>query len=299
MRHQSKQYLPIILLVAGAVLLVLDVLNSAILHRWLGDWFIVRFHLPGILSLCFIFFGFISFYEYHGIGPQEGIIRRGSNRKIVALTFDDGPNPKFTPKILDILREKNAPAAFFMVGKHVAKYPDIARRIHSEGHEIGNHTFSHRDLVPATRKTVMKEVIDADEVITKVVGIRTGLFRPPRGIYSNAVRKIIVEELGYSMVLWTVSAVDWSGLSPKRIVRRVHYYVRNGGIILFHDSGAIIRTEGANRGRTVEALPSVIDELRSRGFEIVPLSELIQPKTSARYDVDLEDLAGEPLGNEI
>jgi peptidoglycan/xylan/chitin deacetylase (PgdA/CDA1 family) len=292
-RQRLSYYLSKILLAAAISLLILDLIYVSDFHHSLAQWLVFKRHWPAILSLVAAFlYSFITYYEYHGIGPQEGVYRRGpSNKPQVAITFDDGPSPIYTPAILDILKKKQAPATFFLVGKHVQKYPQIAQRICQEGHEIGNHTYSHRDLVPATRRTVIKEINQAELVFKTVLKRDTNLFRPPRGIYGNAVRKLLLE-MGYTIVLWNVSAADWSGLSPKRIVRRVKRFTRNGGIILFHDSGAIIRSEGASRGNTVEALPLVIDKLRRYGFEIVPLSTMLG-------DLDYLDRESEEVVTEI
>ncbi|MDI6715616.1 MAG: polysaccharide deacetylase family protein [Actinomycetota bacterium] len=232
--------------------------------------------VPGaILALVFIG-AFVNYYEYHGIGPQDGVIRRGPHENIVAITFDDGPNPAYTPQLLDILKEKGVKATFFAVGLHVKKYPEIAKRIVNEGHDIGNHTYTHRDLVPSTRRQVLAQAHKTDQIIKRVTGISSNLFRPPRGIYSNAVRKLLVDEEGYRFILWTVSSIDWSKKSPRAILRRIARYVRPGAILLFHDSGALIRREGASRMNTVEALPLVIDYLREVGYEIVPVSEMLR-----------------------
>jgi len=218
---------------------------------------------------------FLTYYVYHGFGSQEGIFRGGPHERLVSITFDDGPNPIYTPKILDILREKGVKATFFVVGRQVEKYPDVARRVVEEGHDIGNHTYSHRELVPSTRRIVLNQVRKADRAIQKATGVKTRLFRPPRGMYGNALRKILREE-GYRIILWTVSTADWSGISAKAILRRIKLYVRRGGIILFHDSGALFRNEGASRENTVQALPMVIDYLWEKGFEIVPISEMLK-----------------------
>lgn len=218
---------------------------------------------------------FISYYEYHGFGSQEGIVRCGSSeRREIAITFDDGPNPRYTPAILDALKTKGVKATFFVTGRHVQKYPEIAKRIAVEGHDIGNHTYSHRELVPATRQAVVWQVRQAARVIEEVTGRKTRLMRPPRGIYSNAVRQLLVEE-GYQIVLWTVSGIDWRGVSAKRIARRVLRYAQPGGIILLHDGGALLRREGASRRNTVEALPLIINGLRERGYRIVTMSHML------------------------
>jgi len=217
----------------------------------------------------------ISYYEYHGVGPQDGVVRRGPHQKLVSLTFDDGPSPIYTPLILDILKEKGVKASFFVVGKSVEKYPDIARRIVAEGHDIGNHTYSHRDLVPSTRNVVLNQLRKTDLAIEEAAGARTRLFRPPRGIFSNAVRKVVVAE-GYKIILWTASSIDWSGASPKAMLARIKLFTRSGGILLFHDSGALIRKEGASRENTVKALPLIIDYLMDkRGYGIVPISVML------------------------
>ncbi len=230
----------------------------------------------GLVALLALVAFLISYYEYHGIGPQGGIIRKGPHENLVSLTFDDGPSPAYTPQILDILKEKGVKSSFFLVGRNVEKYPDIARRIVAEGHDIGNHTYAHRDLVPSIRKVVLDQLRKTDLAIQNATGVKTRLFRPPRGIVSNAVRKLVVDQEGYRIILWTVSSMDWSGISPKTIVRRIRWYTRSGGIILFHDSGALIRNEGASRGNTVQVLPVIIDYLRERrGFEIIPITEML------------------------
>ncbi len=229
----------------------------------------------GLPVVAFLF-AFISYFEYHGVGPQDGIMRRGPHENIVAITFDDGPNPVYTPQILDILKEKEVKATFFAVGLHVKKYPDIARRIVAEGHDIGNHTYTHKDLVPSTRRMVLAQVHKTDQVIKRVTGVATNLFRPPRGIYSNAVRKLLVDEEGYRLILWSLSSTDWRKINPSSILKRVARYIRPGAILLFHDSGALIRREGGSRENTVESLGMVIDYLRDKGYEIVPVSEMIK-----------------------
>ncbi|MDI6822336.1 MAG: polysaccharide deacetylase family protein [Actinomycetota bacterium] len=218
---------------------------------------------------------FLTYYVYHGFGSQEGIFRGDPHERLVSISFDDGPNPIYTPQILDILKAKGVKATFFVLGRQVEKYPDIARRIVEEGHDIGNHTYSHRELVPSTRRIVLNQVRKADRAIQKATGVKTRLFRPPRGMYSNALRKILREE-GYRIILWTVSTADWSGISAKAILHRIKLYVRRGGTILFHDSGALFRNEGASRENTVQALPMVIDYLQQKGFKIVPISEMLK-----------------------
>lgn len=214
-------------------------------------------------------------YVYRGFGLQVDIIRRGPpDLPVVALTFDDGPDPAYTPQILDILREKDVRATFFMVGRHVEAYPEIARRIVAEGHDIGNHTYTHRSLVPLGPERTGYEIERAEEAITAVTGGRSYLLRPPRGLYSASA----MEESRkgqYTMVLWSLSPRDWAGATATDIVRSVLAHTKNGEIILLHDSGSLISASGGDRRNTVKALPEIIDGLRARGYEFVTMNEMI------------------------
>lgn len=281
MKHQTHHFVPKFLMGLGVVLFLL----VAVRYLQVGGrptdlevpW---QLSFLAVAALLMAASGFVTYYEYHGFGCQDGIVR-GSNmaRNEIVITFDDGPSSRYTPAILDILKEKGVKAAFFVTGRQVHKYPEIARRIVAEGHDIGNHTYSHRELVPATRRAILRQLRRTDRLIESATGKKTRLFRPPRGIYSNAVRKLLVEE-GYQMVLWAASGLDWQGVSARRIVRRVLRYARPGGIILLHDGGALIRKEGASRRSTVEALPLIIDGLVGKGYRIVSLSHLLEEEST-------------------
>lgn len=218
----------------------------------------------------------LNIYVYYGFGYQPDIYRvgdRASNK--VALTFDDGPSGEFTPAILDILKEYDVPATFFMVGSHVERYPDIAQRIVAEGHTIGNHTQNHRNLPTLSTVELQKEVMEATAVITEVTGVYPQFVRPPRGMYDDRFRRL-AKLLGQEIVLWSISTRDWRfGVTASYIERLVESKVRGGDIILFHDSGALVRSEGGDRRATVMALPKVIEIIQAKGLEIVPLAELL------------------------
>ncbi|MDO8886935.1 polysaccharide deacetylase family protein [Candidatus Oleimmundimicrobium sp.] len=233
----------------------------------------LELYLIGFAIFFLIFSIFSSFYEYHGFGSQKEVFRRGSNGPFVSITFDDGPSPKSTPQILDILKEKGVKATFFVTGKHVKKYPEIARRIVDEGHDIGNHTYNHKELAVSNRKTVLRELRKTDKAIWEATGRRTRLFRPPRGVCGSAARKILVEE-GYKIILWTISTLDWRKVKPKTILWRIKVFIRDGAIILFHDSGSLFGCKVSERTNTVQALPLVIDFLKEEGYEIVTISEM-------------------------
>lgn len=297
-KYLKNDHWPRNIFLAICVVGVFELAYLFLLDRWLGNIYFFKLHLPALLSLSTILFATgVSYYEYHSLGVQHGVIRRVTNKPIVALTFDDGPNPVYTNQILDILKEKKVTATFFMVGKHIEKYPEVAQRVYREGHEIGNHSYSHRDLMVAGKKVLLNEVCKTDKAIKTVIGLKTKLFRPPRGMISAANRKTLTE-LGYVIVLWTVSSMDWSGLAPKAITRRVKRYIRNGGIILFHDSGALLRSEGGKRGNTVQALPLIIDELRRKGYEIVPLTQMLA-EVDHLEDVCLIKETSSSVGQEI
>ena len=181
------------------------------------------------------------------------------------MTFDDGPDPVYTPEILDILKEKDVRATFFLIGKNVSSHPEIAQRMVEEGHLIGSHTHSHKSLIPLSAKSTYKEIKNAEAAIEEATGIRPTLFRPPRGVYSSYARELLREER-YTLVLWDLSAVDWAELAPKRIVANVVNKVKPGSIILLHDSGDLITYRGGDRHSTVKALPEIIDKLRAPGL---------------------------------
>jgi peptidoglycan/xylan/chitin deacetylase (PgdA/CDA1 family) len=195
----------------------------------------------------------------------------GPERKI-ALTFDDGPNEPYTSQILEILRREGVHATFFLVGKNVEAFPEAARAIVSGGHAIGNHTYSHANLVFDTNARVRREILKAEEVIERVTGFRTTLFRAPYGD-KNFFTIHQAKRLGYQMIQWSVSAQDWRKPGPRRIVRRVLRGARPGAIVLMHDGDK--GRHGGDRSQTVAALPSLISELRGQGYSFVTLPELL------------------------
>ncbi|MDI9484117.1 MAG: polysaccharide deacetylase family protein [Bacillota bacterium] len=241
--------------------------------------------ISGILGVATILVLF-SVWVYHGFGYQPDIYRvgnRASNK--VAITFDDGPSEEFTLAILDILKEYDVPATFFMVGKHVEKYPHVAQRVVEEGHAIGNHTQSHRNLPTLSTLELQREVMEATAVIAEVTGMYPKYVRPPRGMYDDRFRRL-AGLLGQEIVLWSISTRDWRyGVTPAYIERLVESKVRGGDIILFHDSGALVRSEGGDRRATVLSLANVIEIIRAKGLEIVSLEELLHGAPPEEYPV--------------
>ena len=219
---------------------------------------------------------FANKYVYRGFGMQVPVIRAGGPYyKVVALTFDDGPDPIYTPRILDILKKNNVKATFFIVGRHAEKYPDIVKQIAADGHDIGSHSYSHPiNLVVLSRDKMAQEITKTEEAIYKACGVRPYLFRPPRGLYNRALTDQL-KARKYTLVLWSLSSRDWQEPSFKEITWRVTTGIKNGDILLFHDSGSLIVSEGGSRESTIAALPFVIKELRDKGYRFVTVSDLI------------------------
>ncbi|TAM37071.1 polysaccharide deacetylase family protein [bacterium] len=230
-----------------------------------------------ILAAVLIVLGVISFTVFF---DQAVIVRRGtiyrvpSSEKVVALTFDDGPSPDWTPKILDALKEENIKATFFMLGKHVEEYPDVARRVAAEGHEIGNHTYDHHVLFYYKAEELDKEIRDAQAAIYKATGITTKYFRPPKAWLTRDEKKQI-KEMGYQTILWSLNSKDWVTFHDKQITAYLLRHIRPGDIILFHDSGGVFYPEGGNRKQTVKTILRLAGKLREKGYRFVTISELL------------------------
>ena len=183
------------------------------------------------------------------------------NREMkIALTFDDGPHPSLTPKILNILSKYQIKATFFVVGENVINYPDVVLRIVKEGHELGNHTYSH-DAINQT------EIEQCEKAIYELADCRTKLFRPPQGFVSQSVKKVSAA-LGYDIILWDIDTRDWDHATPKKIRDNVTNNIRPGSIILMHDYIGY-------HSPTPEALEYIIPILLEKGYQFVVVSELI------------------------
>jgi cellulose synthase/poly-beta-1,6-N-acetylglucosamine synthase-like glycosyltransferase/peptidoglycan/xylan/chitin deacetylase (PgdA/CDA1 family)/spore germination protein YaaH len=192
----------------------------------------------------------------------------------VAITFDDGPDPKWTPKILDILKAANVKAAFFLVGVNAERYPSLVRRIVDEGHEIGNHTYYHPNLALCWPEHIRLELNATQLLLETITGRATTLFRPPYAAdtgptqLSELAPLKIAEDLNYLVVLENIDPQDWAKPGADIILRRIKQQRHDGSVILLHDAGG-------DRSQTVEALPRILDWLHTRGDTVVPLSTLL------------------------
>ncbi len=186
-----------------------------------------------------------------------------SEEKCVALTFDDGPAPTTTPKLLDILAREEVPATFFVLGSQVEKYPEIVKRAALEGHEIGNHTWKHDRLTSLPSKAARKDLDKTNRMIEKASGTAPTLLRPPYGSTNKKVAKV-AKQSGLAVILWDVDSRDWEHRDPKKTVKEANA-AQDGSIILLHDIHA----------STIGAVPNVIKALRKQGFSFVTVSDLV------------------------
>jgi peptidoglycan-N-acetylglucosamine deacetylase len=229
--------------------------------------------------------------SYDAIPLSFNIDQLGAAKKKIVLSFDDGPDPRWTPKILDTLKEKNAPAVFFIIGDPANRWPDILKREYAEGHEIGNHTFTHPKFDEISHTQIRWELNLTQRLIESTLGVKSILFRPPYGIdhqpeYAEEVAQLpLAQDMGYLIVGQRIDPDDWSmpdGKNPmpaKDIVASILRQADKGNIVLLHDGGG-------ERAQTVAALPQIIDTLRGKGYQFVSVSDLIG-KTRAQVMMPL------------
>ena len=186
----------------------------------------------------------------------------------IALTFDDGPHPSYTPQILALLKQYKAQATFFCVGRLVAAYPTLVRQAYRAGNSIGNHSWSHPDLALLSPASLQWQLVHTSDTIQAAIGVRPTFFRPPYGILSVEVLTQVYH-LGLTTIMWNGEARDWQRPGVNVIIQRIFWYARNGAIILLHDGGG-------DRSQTVAALPSIIEGLRQSGFQLVTIQQLVR-----------------------
>lgn len=230
-----------------------------------------------LLAAVFLFvFGAFSLYRLVYSSLQQTAVFSCGNgeEKVVALTFDDGPDPQYTSGILDVLKDKNVHATFFVVGKQAERYPELLCRYLAEGHEIGNHTYTHSNLYRRTEEKVWSEMSRNSDTIEAITGQPPKYFRPPRGLYDKQVLAAC-SSLEQRLILWSISSEDWMEPSAKHIVRRISQKVHPGAIILFHDGGGFVHNYGGDRSNTVKALGQIVDILHAEGYRFVTITEML------------------------
>lgn len=216
-----------------------------------------------------VFCGKISDYNYKD-GECDIIVANRTATKQIALTFDDGPSKVYTEEILEILRENDAKATFFMIGKNAKEHPDIVLKVSDSGHEIGNHTWSHPNMRKLTAEKIGEEISKTQEILKEITGASPVLFRPPGGYLSNDIVDKITSN-GCRTVLWSwrQDTRDWERPSVDSIISSVLSNLKDGDIILFHDYNT-------GKSPTPEALRVLLPKLRDMGYEFVTVSELVK-----------------------
>ena len=197
------------------------------------------------------------------------------NKKVVALTFDDGPNSSTTTQALDTLAKYGVKATFFVLGKNIAGNEDLLKRMKSEGHVVGNHSWDHPVLSKLTLEDAKKQITDTEDALTKVLGSSSKLMRPPYGAITDDIRN----SLDLSFIMWNVDSLDWKSKNETAILTEIQHQVRNGSIVLMHDI----------HGATVNALPKIIEYLKDQGYTFVTIPELLNSRLKAHemyYDRD-------------
>lgn len=199
----------------------------------------------------------------------EPIHRIDTQRKVVALTFDDGPDPKYTPLILETLHKNGVPATFFVLGSQVDKYPKIISWVKKAGHEIGNHGYYHHDLHRLTEQEIYDDIKRAEKSIWLQTGILPQYYRPPGGVLTHDVMNA-VQASGYDIIHWSVDPRDWSLQRTAAVIAKsVKSHITSGDIVLFHDGGL-------NQRQTIKALQELITDLKSKGYKFVTVSHLLE-----------------------
>ncbi len=212
---------------------------------------------------------------FHESPVTTGITHCPSGKPILALTFDDGPHPTLTPRLLDILQQAEAKATFYVIGSLVQRYPEIARRIVEEGHTIGNHTWTHRDLRKLSDAEIRRELQRTEDAIVKATGVSSFSMRPPYGGFNKRAGAAIPSN-HRPVVMWSVDPQDWRKPGRANIVKRLVEGAHPGAILLCHD----IHEE------TIAAIPDTLSQLAARGYKFVTVDEILTKRRTLDLDHD-------------
>ncbi|MEM7602891.1 MAG: polysaccharide deacetylase family protein [Verrucomicrobiota bacterium] len=200
-----------------------------------------------------------------GVGNRDSYSSVSTSLPFIALTFDDGPHPTHTPRLLDILKARNVKATFYVVGTNAKRYPEILRRMIAEGHEIGNHTITHGSITKMSPDQIRHELSVSHQTILEATGIPPRTMRPPYGAIRSDQKAWIRREFGYPSIMWNVDPEDWKKPGSSVVTQRLVSGARPGGILLVHDI----------HEPTIDAIPSAVDQLLRKGFQFVTVTQLI------------------------
>ena len=220
---------------------------------------------------------------YHTMSPTSQLYGRtfvglGPGSRLLALTYDDGPNDPYTWRMMEVLERHGVKATFFLIGQYVQQKPEIARALVAAGHAIGSHTWSHPNLIFAQATELRRQLVQTQQTILDATGVETKIFRPPFGGRRPATLRT-VRAFGLQTVMWNVTCYDWKAKSAEEIVARAVRQIRGGDVILLHD-GSHVRM-GANRSRSVEASDRILSRYRGEGFGFVTIPELMERQPPA------------------
>ncbi|GGF63375.1 hypothetical protein GCM10010912_05550 [Paenibacillus albidus] len=201
----------------------------------------------------------------------ETIMTRGPRSKSIALTFDDVPDPRFTPQLLDVLKQHHVRATFFVVGSRAEKHPALVARMIREGHVIGNHSYNHPQFAKLQMNEFRTQIIRTENILFSLSGYKPKLIRPPYGDINEQQLKW-AKSHGYKLVNWNVDSLDWRGLPKAQVRNNIIAHAGRGSIILQHGGGG----HNSNLKGTIQALPEVISILRKRGYTFVTVPQMLQ-----------------------
>ncbi|WP_026564805.1 polysaccharide deacetylase family protein [Bacillus sp. UNC41MFS5] len=192
-----------------------------------------------------------------------------TSHKAVAITFDDGPNPTYTPQVLEIFSEAVGKATFFMIGEQMKKYPEVVKQVAALGHEIGNHTFTHPKLSQLSNSECLEEIEQNEKLIEELTGQNPVVFRPPYLDYNQGTVSLL-QQKGYPMIgALNLEAQDWEQPGARHILEKSRDVIKNGSILIFHDGYG-------DRSQTIEAVRKLVSEITSQGYQLVTVSELLK-----------------------
>lgn len=249
--------------------------NSNIFFIAVAVWFLILdiwLTVPVSVYIgIFILYCIILFYGSYNVGGNffmKVLCSATTTEKLIAISFDDGPAEQYTPQVLQVLKELRVPAAFFCIGKRIVKNEALFREVHEQGHLIGNHSYSHSplfDLLPTNR--MLKDVQMTDAAVMQTIGIQPKLFRPPYGVTTPAMKKVM-DKGGYTAIGWNIRSLDTIASNEKKLLNKLVRLLRPGAIILLHDTKKI----------TLSVLPRFIQAARNEGYEFVRLDKLLNVK---------------------
>ena len=229
----------------------------------------IKYGLP-VYAYCLLLIAYslIVFWGCYNVGSNffiKIVCKAETDKKEIAISFDDGPAVNYTPAILQVLNNENVKATFFCIGNRIAGNENILKQIHADGHIIGNHSYSHHfwfDLYSA--KKMQEDLKQMDAETERVTGLKPKLFRPPYGVTNPNVKKAIING-GYTPVGWSVRSMDTVMKDEKKLLAKINGGIQPGAVFLFHDTSKI----------TLNILPYFIQEVKKRGYNIVPLDKLL------------------------